>query len=67
MKSEGTKDEALKMEKRRKPETALVESGRLICPYCGGYNGDAYYGASCCNVVIPCRNDRCKKPMRIEL
>ncbi len=57
------------MEKRRKfaPEKARVEAGRLLCPYCGGYNGDAYYGAVCCNVVIPCRNDKCKKTMRLEL
>ena len=63
------KNEDLEMEKRRKfaPEKARVEAGRLLCPYCGGYNGDAFYGAVCCNVVIPCRNDRCKKMMRLEL
>lgn len=57
------------MEKRRKftPDAARVEGGRLLCPYCGGYMGDAYYGAAACHVELKCRNDRCKKMMRLEL
>ncbi len=57
------------MEKGRKfaPERARVEAGRILCPYCGGYIGDAYYEASCSHVDLKCRNDRCKKMFRLEL
>lgn len=57
------------MEKKRRgmPKTAIVAAGRLTCPYCGGFIGNAYYSAACSCVEVKCSNDRCKEMVRIEL
>lgn len=59
--------EGKKMEKMYFPEKAVVDAGRIKCPYCGGFIGNAYYGAFSGNVELKCSNGRCKKFCRLEL
>lgn len=59
--------EVKKMESGRMPEKAVVNAGRILCPYCGGFIGRAYYGAYSGNVELKCVNGRCKKFYRLEL
>ena len=59
--------EGKKMEKMYCPEKAVVDAGRIKCPYCGGFIGNAYYGAFSGNVELKCSNGRCKKFCRLEL
>lgn len=57
-----------KMENRNYvPEKAVVDSGRILCPYCGGFIGKAYYGAHSGSVELKCANGRCKKFYRLDL
>ena len=61
--------EGQEMNERRNytPDTAVVDSGRILCPYCKGFMGRAYYSAHAGAVELRCSNDRCKEWMRLEL
>lgn len=59
--------EARRMDKARCPEKAVIESGRIRCPYCGGFIGNAYYGAYAGCIELRCSNGRCKKFYRLDL
>lgn len=45
----------------------LIENGRMLCPFCRSYLGQAVYGAKCEGIEVYCRNSRCKKHLRVEL
>jgi hypothetical protein len=51
----------------KRPRRVLVEDGRMLCPYCKGYQGKAYFGASSGGIELMCRNDRCKRSIRLDI
>lgn len=59
--------EQMERSKRFVPDAARVESGRILCPYCGGFQGRAYYEAHSGGIEMMCINKKCKKFYRLDL
>ena len=49
----------------KSPQRVLVENGRILCPACNGYLGDALMGAHSGNINLRC--PRCKSSVRLNI